>query len=47
MDLSADQIELIEEALKALDELDAAEVPAPAAELADLLESILDETEPI
>jgi hypothetical protein len=46
MDLTADQIEKLEEALARLGELDPAELPEPAAELASLLGSILEESEP-
>ena len=45
MDLSPEQIEAIEQKLTQLEELDAAELPAPAAELASLLGDILEETE--
>ena len=46
MDLTQDQIDKLEAALARLEELDPAEVPEPAAELADLLGSILEESEP-
>lgn len=46
MDLTDDQIEKLEEALARLGELDPAELPEPAAELASLLGSILEESEP-
>lgn len=46
MDLSQDQIDKLEAALARLEELDPAEVPEPAAELAELLGSILEESEP-
>ncbi len=45
MDLTPDQITQIEEALTKLQELDAAELPEPAAELAVLLGEILEATE--
>jgi hypothetical protein len=45
MDLTQDQIDKLEAALARLEELDPAEVPEPAAELADLLGSILEESE--
>jgi hypothetical protein len=47
MDLNQDQIDRLEAALARLEELDPAEVPEPAAELADILSSILEESEPI
>jgi hypothetical protein len=47
MDLTQDQIDKLEAALARLEELDPAEVPEPAAELAELLGSILEESEPI
>ena len=46
MDLTEDQIEKLESALARLEELDPAELPEPAAELASLLGSILEESEP-
>jgi hypothetical protein len=46
MDLTEDQIDKLEAALARLEELDPAEVPEPAAELAELLGSILEESEP-
>jgi hypothetical protein len=46
MDLTPEQIEKLEAALARLDELDPAQLPEPAAELADLLNSILEESEP-
>jgi hypothetical protein len=46
MDLTQDQIDKLEAALARLEELDPAEVPEPAAELAELLGSILEESEP-
>lgn len=42
MDLTPDQVNAIEQALEELEELDAAELPEPAARLAQLLEEILD-----
>ena len=44
MDLSPEQIEAIQQKLTQLSELDAAELPAPAAELANLLGDILEES---
>ena len=46
MDLTQEQIEKLEAALARLEELDPAELPEPAAELASLLGSILEESEP-
>lgn len=46
MDLTPEQIEKLEAALTRLEELDPAEVPEPAAELANLLGAILEESEP-
>lgn len=46
MDLTQEQIEKLEAALARLEELDPAELPEPAAELANLLGSILEESEP-
>jgi hypothetical protein len=46
MELSQDQVEKLEAALTRLEELDPAELPEPAAELANLLGSILEESEP-
>jgi hypothetical protein len=46
MELTEVQIEKLEAALARLEELDPAEVPEPAAELASLLGSILEESEP-
>lgn len=46
MDLSQEQIDRLEAALARLEALDPAEVPEPAAELANLLGSILEESEP-
>lgn len=45
MDLSESQIEEIEAALEKLDQLDPAQLPAPAAELARLLADILEDLE--
>jgi hypothetical protein len=45
MDLTQEQIDRLEAALARLGELDPAEVPEPAAELADLLGAILEESE--
>jgi hypothetical protein len=45
MDLTQDQIDKLEAALARLEELDPADVPEPAAELADLLGAILEESE--
>ena len=46
MDLTQDQIDKLEAALARLEELDPAHVPEPAAELAEILGSILEESEP-
>lgn len=46
MDLSEDQIQQIESLLDRLKELDPAELPEPAAELASLLSGLLESTEP-
>jgi hypothetical protein len=46
MDLTQELIEKLEAALARLEELDPADVPEPAAELAALLGSILEESEP-
>jgi hypothetical protein len=46
MDLTQDQIDKLEAALARLEELDPAEEPEPAAELAEILGSILEESEP-
>lgn len=46
MSLNADQIAAIEAALQKLEVVDPAELPEPAAELADLLNRILDGMEP-
>ncbi|HEX6301938.1 MAG TPA: hypothetical protein VF148_15880 [Acidimicrobiia bacterium] len=45
MDLSPEQIEEISQALEKLETLDPADLPAPAAELVTLLNSILEETD--
>ena len=45
MDLSQSQIEDIEAALEKLDQLDPAQLPAPATELASLLADILEDLE--
>jgi hypothetical protein len=45
MELSQDQIERLESVLARLADLDPAELPEPAAELADLLGAILEEEE--
>lgn len=45
MDLSPEQIEEIELALSKLEELDPAELPEPAAELVELLNQLLEETD--
>lgn len=45
MDLSESQIEELELALERLQQLDPADLPEPAAELADLLAQILDTLE--
>jgi hypothetical protein len=42
MDLSQSQVEEIEQALQRLEEVDPADLPEPAAELADLLSRLLD-----
>jgi hypothetical protein len=46
MDLTQEQIDRLEAALARLEELDPADVPEPAAELADLLGAILEDSEP-
>ena len=46
MDLTPEQIDRLEAALARLEELDPSQLPEPAAELADLLSSILEESEP-
>lgn len=45
MDINDTQLAELEEALKRLEDLDPADLPEPAAELADLLSRILDEME--
>jgi hypothetical protein len=45
MDLTQEQIERLEAVLARLEELDPAEVPEPAAELAELLGTILEDSE--
>lgn len=45
MDLTESQITRIEELLALLDVIDPADLPEPAAELASLLSSLLEETE--
>jgi hypothetical protein len=45
MDLTPDQIDQLEAVLARLAEVDPAELPEPAAELANLLGSILEERE--
>jgi hypothetical protein len=45
MDLTQDQIEQLEAVLARLAEVDPAELPEPASELANLLSSILEEQE--
>lgn len=45
MNIPEDVLVTIEEKLEALAELDPAELPEPAAELADILSSLLDEVE--
>lgn len=45
MDLSPDEIEQINQALDALEQLDPAELPRPAAELVALLNRLLEEGE--
>jgi hypothetical protein len=45
MELSQDQIERLESVLARLANLDPAELPEPAAELAELLGAILEEDE--
>lgn len=46
MDLTPEQIEKLEYALARLEELDPADLPEPAAELANLLGSILEDSGP-
>lgn len=45
MDLSPERVEEIEAALQKLGELDPAEIPEPAAELVELLNQLLEETD--
>jgi hypothetical protein len=45
MEINPEQIEKLEAALARLEEVDPAEVPEPAAELANLLSSLLEEPE--
>ena len=45
MDINPEQIEKLEAALARLEELDPADVPEPAAELASLLSSLLEESD--
>jgi hypothetical protein len=45
MDLTPEQIEQLEAALARLEELDPSQLPEPAADLANLLSSILEESE--
>jgi hypothetical protein len=45
MDLTQEQLDRLEEAMRGLEELDPAEVPRPAADLAAVLASILEESE--
>jgi hypothetical protein len=45
MELTQEQIDRLEAALASLEALDPSEVPEPAAELADLLGAILEESE--
>ena len=45
MDLSESQIEELEAALEQLEALDPASLPEPAAQLAEILEQILDDLE--
>lgn len=46
MDITQEQMEMLEAALARLEQLDPAEVPEPAAELASLLGALLEESEP-
>ena len=46
MDITQEQIAKLEAALARLEELDPADVPEPAAELANLLGALLEESEP-
>lgn len=45
MELSPDQVEELEQALGRMSELDPAELPRPATELADLLSRMLEQLE--
>lgn len=45
MEVTPEERRRLEEALARLDELDPADIPDPAARLADLLERLLDPTE--
>lgn len=45
MELTPDQIEEIEEKLEQLSQIDPADLPEPASELAAILGRLLDETE--
>lgn len=45
MDLSPEEIEEIEQALHKLETVDPADLPEPAAELVDLLNKLLEETD--
>ena len=45
MEISQSQLEAIESALREMETLDPAELPEPAAQLADLLGSILEDQE--
>ena len=46
MEITQEQVEKLEAALARLEELDPADLPEPAAELANLLGSLLEESEP-
>ena len=46
MDITQEQIDKLEAALARLEEIDPADLPEPAAELASLLSSLLEESEP-
>jgi len=45
MDLTPEQVTEINQALEKLETLDPADIPGPAADLVELLNSILEETE--
>jgi hypothetical protein len=45
MDLTPEQVTKINQALEKLETLDPADIPEPAADLVELLSSILEETE--